>query len=819
MKSYITIARSSIKYLLGLILIFTVTNGNSAISDNELWGKYKKRFVLAEGRVIDTGNNNVSHSEGQSYAMLLAVHNDDEKTFRKLWDWTTRNLAVRDDGLFAWQYVPDQAEPVEDKSNSSDGDLIIAWAMLRAGKRWKNDEYLEISRGLLRSIRQNLIHQHENYTLLLPGPQWPIRKGAIVLNPSYWVYPALREIADFDPQPVWEKLIHSGIRMMQQIRFGPWELPSDWVAVKPDGSFHQDDEFPFMFSYDAVRIPLYMIWGGHRKKDLLRIYQAFWASTARGSRLVTSYGLSTNRIIQQENVLAYQAINSLVSCVITGKPATVLNNTFHKYDDYYSATIFLITRLAATEQLPSCIPGTVQAAGSSTCNAKSGLACALQDPIKRQSRLQNSATEVTDFLQPPTLSSRRPLNRFVRIAADASTEQLYLASMNGQIHAIIDGELAGTALLDIKKTISSKFFDQGNETGLTAFALHPRYSNSGKPEYRLIYTSHTEKPAANGEAPTLGEKLIKSPHHIDVITEWHLSGSGAGRSQEISKREVLRIPQPYAENNTVYLGFNPVEATRTKFPPLYVGIGDGGLDPTNLLADPYQSAQNLRSPLGKILRIQPHTRNKQPGYTIPKNNPFLKQKNVLPEIWAYGLHKPVDIIWGRGKNAKMLVLDQGKSGIQEINLGKAGANYGWSLRQGTFSVHPSNPEQIFPLPRNEKASGLTYPVIQYDKDEGTAIGNGLFYYGEKLSHLKNHFLFTDFDNGKLYAVANKHIRQGSVLTAERLKLMYNGLTRPTLQILNDDHRADLLLGSDKHGELFILTGRDGMIRKLQAERP
>ncbi|STT00045.1 endoglucanase [Klebsiella pneumoniae] len=37
------------------------------------WERYKARFMMPDGRIIDTANGNVSHTEGQGFAMLLAV--------------------------------------------------------------------------------------------------------------------------------------------------------------------------------------------------------------------------------------------------------------------------------------------------------------------------------------------------------------------------------------------------------------------------------------------------------------------------------------------------------------------------------------------------------------------------------------------------------------------------------------------------------------------------------------------------------------------------------------------------------------------------
>ncbi len=60
-----------------------------------LWATYKQRFISSEGRLIDDSAGNVSHSEGQGYAMLLAAFAGDRETFDKLWSWTAANLEIR----------------------------------------------------------------------------------------------------------------------------------------------------------------------------------------------------------------------------------------------------------------------------------------------------------------------------------------------------------------------------------------------------------------------------------------------------------------------------------------------------------------------------------------------------------------------------------------------------------------------------------------------------------------------------------------------------------------------------------------------------
>ena len=51
----------------------------------QAWEAYKARFLMTDGRIVDTGNKNVSHSEGQGYAMLMAVASNDKAAFDRIW--------------------------------------------------------------------------------------------------------------------------------------------------------------------------------------------------------------------------------------------------------------------------------------------------------------------------------------------------------------------------------------------------------------------------------------------------------------------------------------------------------------------------------------------------------------------------------------------------------------------------------------------------------------------------------------------------------------------------------------------------------------
>ena len=100
--------RLAVLFLTLIILPATAAPGPivGTLGEASLWAKYKTLFVQNNGRVIDNANGNISHSEGQGFAMIIAVGANDPVTFAKLWAFTRDNLAVRKDSLLAWKWTP-----------------------------------------------------------------------------------------------------------------------------------------------------------------------------------------------------------------------------------------------------------------------------------------------------------------------------------------------------------------------------------------------------------------------------------------------------------------------------------------------------------------------------------------------------------------------------------------------------------------------------------------------------------------------------------------------------------------------------------------
>jgi hypothetical protein len=445
-----------------------------------------------------------------------------------------------------------------------------------------------------------------------------------------------------------------------------------------------------------------------------------------------------------------------------------------------------------------------------------GIADPLPDPI----RPSGLAVELADVVQIPASSSAPPLARLNLLthAGDGSGRR-FVNDMRGTIWAISPtGELS--VFLDVAAALGPGRLDSaGLQTGVSTFAFHPDFATPGSPGFGKFYTAHME--VVGSGTPDFASPTGAATHH-DVLAEWSLDPNDPGRIDPASRREILRIEQPTRDHNLGQIGFDPNAAPGDpERGILYAAVGDGGY-PFFSPPDPNRTAQDRSQVFGSILRIDPlggsaPERPTNGGYGIPADNPFVGAGDgSLGEIWAYGLRNPHRFSWDTGGSGTMLVSDIGQNQIEEIELGLAGANYGWSEREGTFVFDPAAPNLLFPLPADDASLGFTYPVAQYDHDEGSAVVGGFVYRGSRIPALQGHYLFGDVVNGRIFHVPVEDLLAGGQAEMAELGLLRAGVPTTLLALLGE-LRADLRFGIDEAGEIYVLTKRDGMVRMLVPE--
>lgn len=327
---------SGLFVLLGCL--FLISQSVHARPDGDAgWRAFVDRFVQPDGRIVDSGNNNVSHTEGQGWGMLMAVAFNDPERFERIWGWTRDNLRRERDGLYAWRYLPGADEPIPDTNNASDGDVLIAWALDRAWQRWGRVEHRSESRRLRYVITRHLIREYAGYTVLLPARYGFEHRGYINLNLSYWVMPAFARFAELEPEGPWRALMRDGERLLKAGRFGEQDLPPDWLRLGQDGSLGLAEQWPPRFGFEAVRIPLYFVWAGRPDADGLSSVATFWARPNPPAWLNLVDGESADYRLSGGG--------TAISYLLRGEPEKVPRAPTAD-DDYYSASLLMLARLA-----------------------------------------------------------------------------------------------------------------------------------------------------------------------------------------------------------------------------------------------------------------------------------------------------------------------------------------------------------------------------------------------------------------------------------------------------------------------------------------
>ena len=228
----------------------------------EGWQALKSISLSDDGRMIDHSQRDLrTTSEGQSYAMFLALVDNDIDLFDRILEWTQNNLAGGDmaSRLPAWlwgQHSNAEKWDVLDPNPASDADLWLAYNLLEAARLWKRADLGRIGEGLLAQVRMREVVELPGLgTMLLPGPQGFDERGYWRLNPSYLPLPVLRRFAALDAGGPWQALAGNTVRML--VESAPHGFVPNWIAWQPSYFFTDPVRGP-IGSYDAIRVYLWL---------------------------------------------------------------------------------------------------------------------------------------------------------------------------------------------------------------------------------------------------------------------------------------------------------------------------------------------------------------------------------------------------------------------------------------------------------------------------------------------------------------------------------------------------------------------------------
>ncbi len=148
------------------------------------------------------------------------------------------------------------------------------------------------------------------------------------------------------------------------------------------------------------------------------------------------------------------------------------------------------------------------------------------------------------------------------------------------------------------------------------------------------------------------------------------------------------------------------------------------------------SAQLLGNHLGKVMRLFEDGR-------IPGDNPFIQTPNARPEIWSYG-HRNAQGLTINPVTKDLWLQEHGPKGGDEVNIIKAGLNYGWPVICHGIDYDGK------PIGKGIKVKeGMEEPLYFYDPS--IAPSDMAFYTGEVFAKWKNNLF--------IGAMALKHLNR------------------------------------------------------------
>jgi len=208
---------------------------------------------------------------------------------------------------------------------------------------------------------------------------------------------------------------------------------------------------------------------------------------------------------------------------------------------------------------------------------------------------------------------------------------------------------------------------------------------------------------------------------------------------------------------------------------VYFSIGDRGSRDKN--------PQDLTRDGGKIYRL--HTDGR-----IPKGNPFVNQKSAKHAIWSYG-HRNPQGMWFDKTTQTLWSHEHGPRGGDELNIIKAGANYGWPVVSYGVNYSGTSFTDI------QEKDGMQSPILHWTPS--IAPSDMLLVSSDKYPHLK----------GKLLLSSMKF----SFLSA--LEISNKGVSKQYKILEGIGRVRSLAQGSDG----YIYLGIDGQgIKRLEPEQ-
>lgn len=207
----------------------------------------------------------------------------------------------------------------------------------------------------------------------------------------------------------------------------------------------------------------------------------------------------------------------------------------------------------------------------------------------------------------------------------------------------------------------------GEQGGLLDVEADPNFAAN-----RLVYLSYSEADLQGAKAAETNEMRFGGPRNLaDSIIRGAAVARGRLEGNQLRDVQVIWRQVP----KTVGRGHFGVRIVFGPDGKLYLTSGD---------RQRFDPAADLRSNLGKIVRINPDG-------SIPTDNPFAGVDTARADIWTYGHRNTLSAAFD--PSGRLWTLDMGARGGDELNLIERGKNYGWPyVSDGDNYAGPSIPD-------------------------------------------------------------------------------------------------------------------------------
>lgn len=345
--------------------------------------------------------------------------------------------------------------------------------------------------------------------------------------------------------------------------------------------------------------------------------------------------------------------------------------------------------------------------------------------------------------------SGRAINQLVAFAFEPGTNDL--------IYTDQEPGTKGSRLRRLGDRVAADavtLLEEAEET-LYSLAFHPRYRENGQFFLSLFGPASAERDQRRMQVRRYrmlrdGSGKIENPAG-ELIIEWQTWGHTGG---------AMAFDEA---------GF------------FYVTTGDGTGDSDTKLA-----GQDLSHLLAKVLRLDVDrpSPDRRP-YSVPADNPFQGEPGVRPETFAYGLRNPWRMSWDPVLK-RLWVGNNGQDRLEQVYLIKPGANYGWSVYEGSglfYAARPLGPHPVSP------------PTLEHGHEEARSLTGGLVYSGRALPDLTGAYIYGDYSTGKIWAARHdgKKVTWRAEIADTTLAIADFGTDPVTGDLLVAHH------GNDKNG--------------------